>query len=148
MSQAKNRIIAGIDPGIRTGLAIWNCDEQKLTYLRTVKIYHALRIMCDFIEWSYPSDSHYHFEIWFEDARLRTWFGNADREKLQGAGSIKRDCSIWQEFCEYYKIPFKAIKPAAGNTKWDAEYFKKITGWTGRTSQHSRDAAVLVFGVK
>jgi hypothetical protein len=136
-----SKIIAGIDPGVKTGLAIWDCEKQKFLQIETYSIIEAFhwveRINCDG-----------RGEIWFEDARQRKWFGNAGREKLQGAGSIKRDCSIWQEFCEYYKIPFRAIKPAKGQTKWSAEYFQKLTGWKKRTSQHARDAAALVFGVK
>ncbi|MGY5852439.1 MAG: hypothetical protein RTU92_02605 [Candidatus Thorarchaeota archaeon] len=134
------KIIAGIDPGVKTGLAIWDCGSQKFINIQTLPIVQAMHEL--------DIRTHLLREIWFEDARLRTWFGNADREKLQGAGSIKRDCSVWQEFCEYYGIPFKPIKPASGQTKWSAEYFKRVTGWKGRTSQHARDAAVLVFGVK
>ena len=136
-----SKIIAGIDPGVKTGLAIWNCGDQKFMHIMTVGIIRAI----DNLEMLFLNKCLH--EIRFEDARLRTWFGNTGREKLQGAGSIKRDCSIWQEFCEQNKIPFQAIKPAAGNTKWNAEYFKRITGWKERTSQHSRDAAALVFGV-
>jgi len=134
-------IIAGIDPGVQTGLALWMPAINNFIDIKTVGIVEAQFLLSGLRRHGKLS------EIRFEDARLRTWFGNTGREKLQGAGSIKRDCSIWQEFCEQNKIPFQAIKPAAGNTKWNAEYFKRITGWKGRTSQHSRDAAALVFGV-
>ena len=30
-------------------------------------------------------------------------------------------------------------------TKSKADTFKKLTGWTGRTNEHARDAAMLVF---
>lgn len=138
-----SKIIAGIDPGVKTGLAIWDCGKQRFIEIRTCSIVDALDLLATKSFFVGQLD-----EIWFEDARLRTWFGDADREKLQGAGSIKRDCAIWQEFCEFHKIPFRAIKPAPGNTKWSAEYFKKLSGWTRRTSQHARDAAALVLGVK
>jgi len=137
------KIIAGIDPGVKTGLALWDCGEQSFCSIQTVNIIEAMTILR---KWEWMSDDW--LEIHFEDARLRTWFGNAGREKLQGAGSIKRDCSIWQEFCEHLEVPFQAIKPAKGQTKWSADYFKRVTGWKARTSQHARDAALLVFGVK
>jgi len=136
------KIIAGIDPGVKTGVALWRPISGNFIDMQTLGIVGAQYLLYGL---NYNNKLS---EVWFEDARLRTWFGSADREKLQGAGSIKRDCSIWQEFCEYYKIPFRAIKPASGQTKWSAEYFKRVTGWKGRTSQHARDAAVLVFGVK
>jgi len=137
-----SKIIAGIDPGVKTGIALWDCGKQEFIRIETMTIISAIELL------SRPWSRNHIKEINFEDARLRTWFGKSGREKLQGAGSIKRDCSIWQEFCEYYKIHFEAVKPTVGQTKWSAGYFKKITGWTGRTSQHARDAAVLVFGIK
>jgi hypothetical protein len=37
-------------------------------------------------------------------------------------------------------------KPQAHGTKWAADYFARVTGFKGRTSEHSRDAALLVYG--
>ena len=42
-------------------------------------------------------------------------------------------------------IHFKMIHPAANATKKKADDFKRMTGWTGRTNEHARDAAMLVF---
>lgn len=141
-----SRIIAGIDPGVKTGVALWDTMERKFISINTWNIHQAINKM----HWLRQKDSLR--EIRFEDARLRKWFPEVKNspeaiKKLQGAGSVKRDCSIWQEFCEYHGIPFQAIAPARGQTKWTAEYFKRLTGWQGRTSQHARDAAALVFGV-
>lgn len=138
----EQKIIAGIDPGVKTGLAIWKCRSQTFMELKTCSIIEAFEYLRNY-KLTDNLD-----ELWFEDSRLRRWFGNAGREKLQGAGSIKRDSAIWQEFCEYYEITFQAIKPASGQTKWNSAYFRRVTGWRERTSQHARDAAVLVFGVK
>jgi hypothetical protein len=80
-----------------------------------------------------------------EDARMRIWFGKADREVLQGAGSIKRDCSIWQEFFELHNIPHEFVAPRNNKTKLDETVFQKITGWKNKTSKHGRDAAMLIF---
>jgi len=136
-----NRLIIGIDPGVRTGLAAWVPSERRFQAIETLSIIRAMNwIML-------AKRDGLQVEVRFEDARLRTWFGNAGREKLQGAGSIKRDASIWEEFCEYHDIPFKAVKPLRGGTKWESDFFKKVTKWEGRTSEHARDAACLVFGV-
>ena len=80
-----------------------------------------------------------------EDARQRRWLGNKGREALQGAGSIKRDATIWEDFLTDKKIPFEMVAPSRNSTKLSAEVFKRLTGWQGRTSEHSRDAAMLVF---
>jgi len=140
------RIIAALDPGVKTGLAIWHVNEQCFSRVGTFRSINARVFLRD--RWKEKSLT----EIWFEDARLRTWFPETKNspeaiKKLQGVGSIKRDCAIWQEFCEYYQIPYRAIKPAAGQTKWSVEYFQRVTGWMGRTSPHARDAAALVYGI-
>jgi hypothetical protein len=63
-----------------------------------------------------------------------------------GAGSVKRDCAIWEDFCRDLGIDYIPVPPQAGLTKWPADYFNKVTGWKGRTSDHARDAALLVYG--
>lgn len=133
-------LIIGIDPGVKTGLAVWDAEKGALTHVRTESIVSAMA----FCRWRIQTDR---VEIWFEDARKRTWFGGKGREALQGAGSIKRDCSIWEEFCTFHDIPFQAIAPKKGGTKWSAGLFKRVTGWPERTSEHARDAAMLVYKV-
>lgn len=142
-------IYIGIDPGTHTGVAVWDSRESKFLSLETLPIHRALG---DVLEWSRGIWFHGVFintqvEVIFEDARKRTWFGKGDTNaKLQGAGSVKRDCSIWEDFCKDYGIPFQAIPPVKGATKVTAEYFKMISHYEGRTSEHSRDAAMLVIG--
>jgi hypothetical protein len=137
----------GIDPGTQTGYAAWDSSSKALAAVRTLKIHEAMQYV---LEVRYADMLH---SVTFEDARLRTWFGKMDAEQRkygaavrEGAGSIKRDCAIWAEFLGDHGIAYKGIKPTAGTTKWDAETFAKRTGWTGRTSNHARDAALLVFG--
>jgi hypothetical protein len=134
-----SNLIVGIDPGVNTGFAIWNCEKKEFEEIGSRGIVSAMQI----IRWKI-SDIKF---IRFEDARQRKWFDKKGIEALQGAGSIKRDCKIWQEFCEYHKFKYEMIKPQKNQTKWTSEYFKKVTGWTGRTNEHGRDAAVLVFGM-
>lgn len=131
----------GLDPGTKTGFAVWDDSKKRLTTMETLQIHVAM----DYIRELMDRDSIF---VIFEDARQRTWFGKDKNTsaKLQGAGSIKRDCSIWEDFLTDYGIPFRAIPPQKGCTKWSEEYFKRVTGWKGRSSNHARDAAVLVFG--
>jgi len=137
----------GIDPGAQTGFAAWSVPLRKLSSCKTLKIHQA---MDEVMQLHRAGQLH---SVTFEDARLRTWFGKMDRQQAkygaavrEGAGSIKRDCTIWAEFLGEHGIAYRAIKPATGNTKWSAEQFAQFTGWDGRTSEHARDAALLVFG--
>lgn len=130
----------GIDPGTHTGMAVWDSKEGKFLSLETLPIHRAmvevmnLRIGREIL-------------VVFEDARQRKWYGKGNTNaKLQGAGSVKRDCAIWEDFCKDYGIPFRAIPPVKGATKITPEYFKLISHYQGRTSEHSRDAAMLVIG--
>ena len=138
-------ICIGIDPGTHTGVAVWDTGEGKFLSLETMPIHRAIESV---LVWaSLVHDKTKDIQVVFEDARQRTWFGHGDTyAKLQGAGSVKRDCSIWEDFCKDYDIPFWAKPPVKGATKVSAEYFKTISGYQGRTSEHSRDAAMLVIG--
>ena len=138
-------ICIGIDPGTHTGLAVWDSREGKFLSLETLPIHKALdkvrvwMLTC--------KDTETEFNVVFEDARQRTWFGKGDvSAKMQGAGSVKRDCSIWEDFCKDNQISYWAKPPVKGATKVSSDYFKMISHWTERTSEHSRDAAMLVIG--
>ena len=135
-------ICIGIDPGTHTGVAVWETREGKFLSLETLPIHRALlRVML--IADLTKED----VQVVFEDARQRTWYGKGDTNaKAQGAGSVKRDCSIWEDFCKDYGIPFWAKPPVKGATKVSADYFKMVSHYQGRTSEHSRDAAMLVIG--
>jgi hypothetical protein len=134
--------IIGIDPGVNTGYSVWSRLEKKLLHVTTLVAAKAE----DNIKRIMALDAV--FLVRFEDARLRTWFGKEKgRDQLQGAGSIKRDCQRWEEFLTHYEIPFEEVAPINNRTKMSADEFKRLTGWEGRTSNHARDAAALVFGL-
>lgn len=135
-------LIVGIDPGVKTGFAVWSLAEWRLTTVETLGITQAMTLIRTMAD---VGSLH---SVRFEDARLRTWFGARGREALQGAGSIKRDCAIWQEFLSgLVGVPFLPVSPQAKGRKLDATAFKRLTGWQGRTSEHGRDAAMLVWGL-
>lgn len=86
-----------------------------------------------------------------EDARLRKWIPQqktetAERGRREGAGSVKRDAQIWEEFLNANDIPHEFVAPKNNKTKMSADYFRKISGWIGQTNSHARDAAALVIG--
>ena len=143
-------IYIGIDPGTHTGMAVWDSREKKFLSLETLPIHLALEKVKEMSLpfWHMGKFYNMHIQVVFEDARQRTWFGHGDTNaKAQGAGSIKRDCSIWEDFCKYYDISFQAKPPVKGATKVTSDYFKAVSGYKGRTSEHSRDAAMLVIGL-
>lgn len=134
-------LIIGIDPGTKTGFAVLNKQTGSLIVCKTIGITRAMS------EVSNHSGRHV-IRVFVEDARKRKWFGKDASAKAQGAGSVKRDCAIWEEFLTDQGIPFEMVDPKTqrGLTKMDAERFKALTGWQDRTSEHARDAAILVIG--
>lgn len=134
------RYFIGIDVGTNTGVAVWDKSEKRFVEIQTTSILKAMEIVKKYEK----SDI---VQVRLEDARKRKWFGDSGRERLQGAGSVKRDCVIWEEFLNDRKIPYMLIAPKNNSTKLSAESFKKITGYSGRTNEHTRDAAMLVFGI-
>lgn len=133
----------GIDTGKHTGFAVWDTEKRQLDFVDTIPIHEALLHVRSM---SWKGD----VEVYFEDARQRKWYGTRtakeDRNKLQGAGSVKRDSTIWEDALKDWGIPFHAVAPKHNTTKMTPEFFRSLTGWKGRTSEHSRDAAMLVFG--
>ena len=136
--------LVGIDPGKHTGIAIWNTNTQHFEYIDTVPIHKAMETVKD---WEYPVRG---IKVYFEDARQRKWLpkdatSSEYRGHLMGAGSVKRDSVIWQDALTDWGIPFEMVPPRPGATKWNADTFRRVTGYKGRTSNHARDAALLVY---
>lgn len=137
------RIWIGIDPGRKTGVAVFDARERRFLSLETMQVDEALEVVSAFHRGS-PGD----VAVALEDAHL---FGLAALQspgKRQGAGAIKRESTIWKEFLKRKKIPHEIVAPREHETKVTEDYFKQTTGWRGRSSEHSRDAATLVWNKK
>lgn len=139
-------IVVGIDPGVTTGYAEWDTDLQRLMVVQGVLIHVAMFSVL--AHQRAGTLSH----VVFEDARLRTWFGDKtakqDRDRLMGAGSVRRDSSIWSQFLADAGIPNIGLSPKAKGAKYDAAQFQRITGWKERTNEHGRDAGMLCMHTK
>lgn len=128
------KLTIGIDPGTHTGFAV--LLGKRLVVCETFKIHKAL----DWI--AYYNLNHPEIHVVVEDARKRS----GRPEAAQGAGAIKRECSIWEDFLQDLKISFKMIAPRKNGTRFRDQIFKaSYPYWTKRTSVHSRSAANLLI---
>ena len=128
-------ILIGIDTGVHTGFAVWDGRDLRVESMTISKaMIEVLRL-----------STLYDVAVLYEDATKRKWYGNTGRERLKGAGSVERDAKIWRDFLAENKIKHKAIAPKNNITKLSAKQFALITGYKGRTNEHGRDAAMLVF---
>lgn len=144
----KQIIYVGIDPGTSTGVGIITGPEIIIKNAITGKIHEAMALVQTIVE-LFPR-----VHIRVEDSRKRKKYGNNHTAKLQGAGSIKRDCSIWEDFIEDLNknhpgvITVEYLHPQKGSTKINSTVFKKMTGLAGRYSNHARDAYMLIHDYK
>lgn len=137
-----HKILIGIDTGVNTGfaVAIDSGNGGDLQKVECISITQAMASIVDLV----AEHGKENLKLYIEDARLRTWF-TGGREKAQGVGSVKRDAQIWESWCKEQDLNYIMIHPKANATKTKADVFKKRTGWLGRTNEHARDAAMLVF---
>lgn len=138
MKKARYKI--GIDPGTKTGIAVWCNEEKKLIAVNTMKIHEAILAVLNL---------RHDFEVEMVIEDPNTWVqfrqNNQAKARAQGAGSVKRDFAIWRDLCNEYQIPMRKVRLQGTIKKLDRVKFQKITGYMGRTSEHARDAAMLVF---
>ena len=151
----KPKWFIGIDPGTHTGVAVWSVNQRKFTFVHTYTIFEALKFVESFIDSAHADGG---VMVVFEDARKRFKVpqkadGSIDKDRLQGAGSVKRDSTIWQEACEQWakrwKIGF-TWRGVAPNGKTNAlaadkDLSSQNLGITYNTSEHARCAAFLVW---
>lgn len=143
-------IYIGIDPGKFTGLAVWYNDSKTLD-LYTLSFWEAIDFLTRMIENCKILDTP--MKVVLEDPnqnkpvfQKKGANNTAMMLKIaQNIGSNKRDAQLMEVFLERNGIEVTLVKPTT--SKWSLGYFQKITKYKGRTSEHARDAAKLVYGL-
>lgn len=136
--------ILGIDPGAHTGVATF--EGGRLLALDTIAPLHLERT----IRAAMPD------RVIYEDSRLqsRAWTAQAKAHKgaalatARDLGQVDAWCALILAICEELGIPCHGISPAAKGPKRAAENFAAYTGWTGRSNQHCRDAAMVAWSFR
>lgn len=145
----KPNVAIGVDPGVNTGFAVADCKENKLLLCSTVTISQAIMYIYDLM-----SNSAATVAVVIEDAR----YASGSRDKLLGAGSIRRDSKVWEDFMEEMKelfpnrIHYTMRSPITQNKiatipllKMPLERWQKMFEYTEQTSGHARDAATYIL---
>ena len=133
--------ILGIDPGASTGLALFS--DGRIFSLETIEPWDIERAI----------RAHNPWRVIFEDSRLQTHAWNARSKSTFGEalatarslGQVDALCSLICELCGDIGMPAHGISPAAKGKKLKAAAFAQITGWTRRSNQHERDAAMCAW---
>lgn len=132
-------LILGIDPGAHTGVATYVGGQ--LTDLETVGPHQIERL----IRGRAPA------RVVFEDSRMQshTWTSSASKaaaaKMARNVGQVDAWCYLITAICAELGIAAHGISPAGKGAKLDAKQFASVTGWTGKSNEHARDAAMVAW---
>lgn len=127
----------GIDPGASTGIAIYH--GGKLASLHTVEPHQLESIISTA------------GRVVYEDSRLISHMFTTVKSRpaalkmARNVGEIDAWCKLIVAICDRKGIPANGISPKHKGAKLDAAQFKAATGWTERSNQHERDAAMVAW---
>jgi hypothetical protein len=133
----------GIDPGTKTGFAVADSDTGRLLEVQTLDFWSTF----DRINFLAASPDYEVVEIVIEvpDTKHVWHKGASGPAALQrqgvNVGSVIREAQLLAEGLAR-QFPVTRVKPRG---KHPADKFADYTGWTERTNQHERDAALLVY---
>jgi len=131
--------IIGIDPGKSTGIAI--ITDGKLTQVSTSDFWGAIDVINDNPGALFVVELSVSKHVWQNNATSK---GAIQRTSLN-VGSVLREAELLINYLGKKKHEYIIQKPGGKKTKDD---FNLITGWTGRTNQHERDAGLLAWMYK
>lgn len=130
-------IIYGLDPGANTGFAIYH--NGRLENLLTIQPHQIAK---------YVTGAN---RVVFEDSRLTSHLFTTNKSRpvalkmARKVGQVDAYCNIITAICAELGIPCHGISPKDKGAKMDAERFKAVTGWAGKSNQHERDAAMVAY---
>lgn len=145
----------GIDPGRSTGVAVYNNKTKKIHELKTLDFWTTISFVRSFIQYMgglmSTNDT---FEVVMEDPQLNApiFKDRHGRKSIdvqldiaQKVGRNKENAFLLTQYFKTNGIKFRIVKPMSG--KWNAIYFKQVTGFSDGGNQHQRDAAKIVYGI-
>ena len=149
--EARKRYVVGIDPGVKTGFAVWDRDGKRLLSVETAdfwtvffRIYGApiLRPESTLI----VVEVAHHAPV-FRERKAKGQNENHAARLAQNVGQVMREAKLLAEGLRRLGYEVVEQKPLgkAKNAADDRTQFERLTGWTERTSQHARDAARMVY---
>lgn len=151
-SNARKRYVVGIDPGVKTGFAVWDRDGRRLLSVETADFWTVFFQISN-APILRPEDTVVvvevaHYAPVFRERKAKGQNENHAARLAQNVGQVMREAKLLAEGLRRlgYEVieqkPLGKAKKAAD----DVRDFERLTGWTERTSQHARDAARLCYG--
>lgn len=148
------RYIIGCDPGVSCGIAIYDTMERKFLLVDTTDFWGAIDAARAYepnevlivVEVAHHAPTFRHLKAKGQNVHMLS-------KIARNVGQVTREAQLLAEglrrlgYKVIEKAPFGKKKGADGkySAEADRREFEQLTGWTGRTSQHARDAARLAF---
>lgn len=159
----KKHYAIGIDPGAHIGWAVYCAQEKRfieiLTFHQMLKFHSHLMefyttLSADTVVTFYLEATDKINYVWDAPNRPLPTDPGEVRKALRLARNVgmnQGQCREIRNILNWYHLEcrdiiprYRSLKPQKG--KMAEGYFRKISGWTGKLSQHGIDAAMLVIG--
>ena len=134
-----DRVVIGVDPGVVTGVAIFR--RGRLGQFVTTDHADALVLIRD----AHPS------LVVLEDSRKDPLYARSGvtargmARIARSVGEIDQRCREIEDMCKSEGVEILCVSPRGKGRKINAAEFRAVTGWTGRTNQHVRDAVMVAW---
>ena len=132
-------LILGIDPGANTGVATF--VGGALVELETIEPHRIAALIL----------SRRPGRVIYEDSRIESFAWTTVKRQAaalkmaRNIGKIDAWCKLICGVCGDLGVPVHGISPKTKGAKVNAEDFAKLTGWSGLSNEHTRDAAVVAW---
>jgi len=142
------RYSIGIDPGTKTGVAVYDRHLKKVTRLECLNFVSALRL----IKSEYAVEDVYAVVIEVSNSN-HVWKDNSSlpiRVRLNVAlkvGGVAKESELIAAMLMEHGYSVTTQHPSGKGKSMDHNRFNKLTGWKGKSNEHTRDAGMLCFGV-
>ena len=143
----------GIDPGVNMGFCLYDKTARKIVKLDTLEFWELFDALDEIKQYIAPQNIIFYIENSALNKPTFVKLGGDTQKKVQkisrNVGSNQRESTLLIEGIRRYGFTVIEVKPTGvrgQKRKWDESFFKKVTGYAGRSSQHARDAAMLVYG--
>lgn len=141
-------IYIGIDPGVDTGVCVWDADQQTILRLDTLGFWSVIGLLS-----AYKNQHGELLSVVIEDPNLNKAMHWQQKKSVRGfnpatkiaqnVGQNKKEAELIIKYLEANQFSYEAIRPVT--RKIGARVFKHLSGYKDRTNQHVRDAAMLVI---
>ena len=146
----------GIDPDVdENGFSVWNKPQRKFESIEALNLVDMMRRLHELrdqialvvVEAGWLNKGNRHLNYVPKKVKVRNPLADAAEAGENTGRNHQRGIDII-EVLVYMEIPYRVTIPMSPNNwKNDADIFKKMTGWKGRTNPEKRDAAMLVYNI-